>query len=154
MSRLRPLFSLILVSLVTLLISCSSPNVVATPSSYTPLQIEKIQKYAPEVVAVQERATELQKLIEKKDWIDVSNFIHGPVAEARLNMNYIVSNLLPEEQAKARQIVRDMFNNLVRIDQAAKESNAQKALNSYNTVFADIDKFLDLLPENTLSGEA
>jgi photosystem II protein PsbQ len=154
MSRIRPLFCLILVSLATLLISCGGPNVVATPPSYTPLQIEKIQEYVPEVVAVQKRGAQLQKLIQNKNWTDVSNFIHGPVAEARLNMNYIVSNLLPEEQPTARKIVRDMFNNLVKIDQAAKERNPQKALNSYNAAFADIDKFLDLLSKNALSGEA
>ncbi len=154
MSRIRPLFSLILVSLATLLISCGGPNVAATPPTYTPLQIQKIQEYTPEVVAVQQRAAELQRLIQTKNWTDVSNFIHGPVAEARLNMNYIVSNLLPEEQKQGRKIVRDMFNNLVKIDQASKDADVLQALNYYDAAFADIDRFLGLLPKNTVSGEA
>ncbi len=153
MSRLRPIFSLILVSLATLLISCGGPNVAATPPTYTSLQIEKIQEYVPEVVAVQERAAELQKLIQNQDWTNVSNFIHGPVAEAKLNMNYIISNLLPDRQKEARKVAREMFNNLVKIDQAAKEANPQKALSYYSAAFTDIEKFLDLLPKNTLPSD-
>ncbi|MEM9923769.1 MAG: photosystem II protein PsbQ [Cyanobacteria bacterium P01_D01_bin.50] len=154
MSRLRPIFSLILVSLATLLISCGGPNVAATPPTYTSSQIETIQEYAPKIIAVKERSAELQKLIQDKDWIDVDNFIHGPITEAKFNMNYITSNLLPEQQKSARNIVRDMSNNLSKLYDAAKESNLQQALNSYDAAFADINKFLDLLPENTASGEA
>ncbi|MBV6621839.1 MAG: photosystem II protein PsbQ [Rivularia sp. (in: Bacteria)] len=154
MSRLRPLFSLILISLATLLISCGGPNVAATPPTYTQSQIEKIQEYVPEIVAVQERGAELQKLIQNRDWIDVGTFIHGPMAEARLNMNYIVSNLLPEQQKPARKLVRDMFNNLVKIDQAAGEGNSGQALNAYDAAFADINQFLDLMPTKSVSDEA
>ena len=93
MSRLRPVFSLILVSLATLLISCGGPNVATAPPSYTPSQIEKIQEYVPDLVAVKDRGSELQKLIENEDWIDVGTFIHGPITEAKLNMNFIVYNL-------------------------------------------------------------
>lgn len=154
MSRLRPLFSLILVSLATLLISCGGPNVAATPPSYTPSQIEKIQEYVPEIVAVQERASELQKFIQSNDWVDVDTFIHGPMAEARLNMNFIVSNLLPEQQKQARKIVRDMFNNLVKIDQAADKADSPQALAAYDAAFADINQFLDLIPANTVPSGA
>ena len=151
MSRLRPIFSLILVSLATLLISCGGPNVAVAPPTYTPSQIEKIQEYVPDIVAVQERGSELQKLIQNNDWRNVDTFIHGPMTEARLNMNFIVSNLLPEQQKQARKIVRDMFNNLVKIDQGAKEANSGKALNAYDAAFADINQFLDLIPAKTVS---
>ncbi|MEM1393907.1 MAG: photosystem II protein PsbQ [Cyanobacteria bacterium P01_D01_bin.116] len=154
MSRLRPVFSLILVSLATLLISCGGPNVAVAPPSYTQSQIQKIQEYVPEIVAVQERGSQLQKLIQNQDWIDVGTFIHGPMAEARLNMNFIISNLVPEQQKEARKIVRDTFNNLVKIDQAADERNSQKALAAYNATFSDISKFLDLIPAKTVPDEA
>lgn len=154
MSRLRPVFSLILVSLATLLISCGGPNVAVAPPSYTPSQIEKIQEYVPEIVAVQERGSELEKLIQNEDWIDVGTFIHGPMTEARLNMNFIVSNLVPEQQKQARKIVRDMFNNLVKIDQAADAGSSRQALTAYDAVFSDISQFLDLLPAKTVSDEA
>ena len=155
MPRLRPIFSIILVSLATLLISCGGPNVAVAPPTYTPSQIEKIQEYVPEIVDVRERGAELQKYIQNRDWIDVSNFIHGPMTEARFNMNYIVSNLLPEDQKQARKLVRETFNNLVKIDQAADKANAPQALTSFDAAFADIDQFLNLLPQaKTLPGEA
>lgn len=154
MPRLRPIFSLILVSLATLLISCGGPNVAATPPTYTPEQLEKIQEYSPKIVAVKERSAELQELIEDKDWINVDNFIHGPMTEAKLNMKYLASNLLPEQQKSAQKILREMSSNLVKIYDAAKEADIQQALNSYDAAFADIDKFLDLVPENTASDEA
>lgn len=154
MPRLRPIFSLILVSLATLLISCGGPNVAATPPTYTPEQLQKIQEYAPKIVAVQERSAELQELIEDKDWINVDNFIHGPMTEAKLNMKYLASNLLPEQQKSAQKILREMSSNLVKIYDAAKEADIQQALNSYDAAFADIYKFLDLVPENTASDEA
>ena len=153
MSRLRPIFSLILVSLATLLISCGGPNVAVAPPSYTQSQIEKIQEYVPDIVAVQERGSELQKFIQNQDWVDVDTFIHGPMAEARLNMNYVVANLLPEQQKQARKIVRDMFNNLVKIDQATSQGNSGQALNAYEAAFADINQFLDLIPAKTVSDE-
>lgn len=154
MSRLRPFFSLILVSLATLLVSCGGPNVAATPPTYSPAQLETIEQYLPKIVAVEERSAELQQLIQEKDWIDVDNFIHGPMTEAKLNMQYVTSNLLAGEQKQARKILREMSNNLVKIYDAAKVANQAQALNSYNAAFADIDKFLDLIPQNTSSDEA
>jgi len=153
MSRLRPVFSLILVLIATLLISCGGPNVAAAPPTYSESQIQKIQEYVPEIVAVQERGSELQKLIQNNDWIDVGTFIHGPMTEARLNMNYIVSNLLPEQQKQARKIVRDTFNNLVKIDQAANEGDTREALTAYDAAFANLNQFLDLIPAKTVSDE-
>ena len=153
MSRLRPVFSLILVSLATLLISCGGPNVATAPPSYTQSQIEKIQEYVPDLVAVKDRGPELQKLIENEDWIDVGTFIHGPITEAKLNMNFIVSNLFPDQQKQARKIVRNMLNNLVKIDQAADARNSRQALSAYDAVFGDISQFLDLVPAEALSNE-
>lgn len=154
MARQRSIFSLILVLLATFLISCGGPNIAAPPPTYTTAQLEKIQTYVPQILAVRDRADELQDLIAKKDWIFVSNFIHGPIAEARLSMNYVIPNLLPKEQPAARQITKDLFNHLIKIDQAAKDANSLVALNNYEAVFDDIDKFLQLLPETSTPGEA
>jgi hypothetical protein len=42
-----------------------------------------------------------------------------------------------------------LLNDLVKIDQAAATGNTSLALNKYQEVFADIDKFLELVPEKT-----
>ncbi|QLE58283.1 photosystem II protein PsbQ [Nostoc sp. TCL26-01] len=154
MARQRSIISLILVLLATFLISCGSPTTAVAPPTYTTAQLEKIQGYSPEIQAVRDRSDELKTLIQKGEWIDVGNFIHGPITEARLTMTYITPNLLPKDQPTARQITKDLLNHLVKIDQAATAGNTQLALSNYKAAYADIDKFVELLPETSTQSEA
>jgi photosystem II protein PsbQ len=154
MARQRSIFSLIIVLLATFLISCGGPSVAVVPPTYTAAQLEKIQAYLPEIKATRDRAQELENLIQTNDWINVGNFIHGPITEARLTMTYITPNLLPKVQPASRQITRDFFNHLVKIDQAATAGDTQLALSNYKAAFTDIDKFLKLLPETSVQEES
>ncbi|WP_341526884.1 photosystem II protein PsbQ [Nostoc sp. UHCC 0302] len=154
MVRQRSILSFFLVLLATFLISCGGPGTAVVPPSYTPSQIEKIQAYIPEIEAVRDREAELKKYIQAKDWINVSNFIHGPITEARLNLTYITPNLLPKDQDTARQITRDLFNHLVKVNQGASSGNSQLASTNSQAAFADIDKFLQLLPQTNSQSEA
>ncbi|MEH1942244.1 MAG: photosystem II protein PsbQ [Nostoc sp.] len=146
MVRQRSIFSFFLVLLATFLISCGGPGVAVAPPTYTATQLERIQAYVPEIQAVRDRSQELKSLIQRGDWINVRNFIHGPITEARLNLTYVIPNLLPKDQPPARQITRDLFNDLVKLDKATSAGKAQPALTSSEAAFADIDKFLQLLP--------
>jgi photosystem II protein PsbQ len=145
----RSIFSLILVLLATFLISCGGPSVATAPPTYTPTQVAKIQEYVPDIQVVRDRSEELKSLIQKGEWINVGNFIHGPITEARLNMTYVIPNLLPQDQPKARQITKDLLTHLVKIDQAATVGNTSLALSNYKETVADFDKFLQLIPEST-----
>ncbi|HCQ20602.1 photosystem II protein PsbQ [Aphanizomenon flos-aquae NRERC-008] len=149
MVRQRSILSLIFVLLATFLISCNSPTIATVPPSYTAAEVAKIQEYVPGIQMVRDRSPELQNLITTGEWVKVGNFIHGPMTEARLNMTYIIPNLAKQNQAQARQISKDLLNDLVKIDQAAATGNTSLALNKYQEVFADIDKFLELVPEKT-----
>ena len=149
MVRQRSIFSLIFVLLATFLISCGSPTVATVPPSYTAAEVAKIQEYVPGIQMVRDRSSELQNLIKAGEWVKVGNFIHGPMTEARLNMTYIIPNLAKQNQAKARQISKDLLNDLVRIDQAAAAGNISLAASKYQEAFADIDKFLELVPEKS-----
>jgi photosystem II protein PsbQ len=147
MPRQRSILSLILIVLASFLISCGSPSVATPPPTYTEAQLQRIQEYVPDVLTVRDRSEEFRQLIQNKQWIKVGNFIHGPMAEARLDMTYITSNLLPKDQPAARQITRDLFNHLVKLDQAATAGNTQTVFSNYQAAYADIDQFLKLLPE-------
>ncbi|MEH2420808.1 MAG: photosystem II protein PsbQ [Nostoc sp.] len=151
MARQRSIFSFVLVLLATFLISCGGSGVAVAPPTYTATQLERIQAYVPEIQAVRDRSQELKTLIQRGDWINVRNFIHGPVTEARLNLTYVTPNLLPKDQPPARQITRDLFNDLVKLDKATSAGNAEIALSNSQAAFADIDKFLDLLPKTEKS---
>ncbi|AFY45511.1 photosystem II protein PsbQ [Nostoc sp. PCC 7107] len=154
MARQRSIFSIILVFLATFLISCGGPRVAVAPPTYTADQIAQIQEYVPEIQTVRDRADELKDLIQTNEWIDVGNFIHGPMAEARLTMTYITPHLLPKDQTAARQITKDLLTHLVKLDQAAGRGNSLVALNNYQAVFTDVDKFLQLLPEGSKQAES
>jgi photosystem II protein PsbQ len=149
MSRQRSLLSLVLVLLATFLISCGSPTVAKAPPTYTTEQLTKIQVYVPDIQAVRDRSGELTSLIQQKDWVNVDNFIHGPITQAKMNISYVIPNLLPKEQSAAREIARDLFKHLVKIDQAATDRNTLVALNNSQAAVADIDKFLELLPQTS-----
>lgn len=154
MARQRSFLSLILVLLATFLISCGNPTTATAPPTYTTAQLEKIQEYVPNILAVRDRASELQQLIQTQQWIKVGNFIHGPMAEARLSMNYLSANLLERDQTAARKVARELFDDLVKIDSAADTANKISALNNSEKAFADIDKFLKLLPQTTSQSQA
>jgi photosystem II protein PsbQ len=147
MVRQRSILSLIIVLLTTFLISCGNPSIATTPPSYTSAQLVKIQEYVPDIQVVRDRSEELKNLIQSGEWIKVGNFIHGPMTEARLNMTYVIPNLVPQEQPKGRQITKDLLGHLVKIDQAASVGNTSLALSNYKDAFADVDRFLQLIPE-------
>jgi len=147
MARQRSILSLILVLLTTFLISCSGPSVATPPPTYTPEQLERIQEYLPPLIAVRDRSEELQELIRNNEWVKVGNFIHGPMAEARLAMKYITSNLLGDNQSNARKVTRQLFNDLVKIDQGASNANSMVAARNYQAAYADIERFLELVPD-------
>lgn len=147
MARQRSILSLILVLVASFLISCSSPTVAKVPETYSPEQIQRIQAYLPKIVDVRDRAPELADLIQKRDWIFVGNFIHGPMAELRLAMNYVTSNLLSKDQPTGRKLTRELFDDLVKIDKAAADGSYQQATSYYKAALEDIDAFLQLVPQ-------
>jgi len=150
MARYRSILSLMLVIVTSFLVSCSSPSAVKLPATYTVSQVELIRRSVPEILTLRDRmSNELQTLIQRRDWIDVSNFIHGPLGELRLEMINISRSLLPPDQEKARLLTRDLFDNLVKIDQAAKDGQYQKVMQNYREALADIDNFLQLVPTSS-----
>ena len=150
MVRSRSILSLVLAMVAVFLISCGSPTVAKAPPTYTPAQIEQIQEYAPTLLALRDRMSEIPILIQRRDWIGVRNFIHGPLGELRLKMTYITRNLLPTEQKTARQITRQLFDDLVKVEQSIEENSTQGAVRNYQAAFADINKFVDLIPKQAV----
>ena len=150
MVRSRSILSLILAIVAVFLISCSSPTVSKVPPTYTAAQIEQIKEYAPTLLALRDRMSEIPVLIQRRDWIGVRNFIHGPLGELRLKMTYITRNLLPTEQTKAREITRELFDDLVKVEQSIEENSTIGAVRNYQTAFADINQFIDLVPKQAI----
>lgn len=151
MVRSRSLLSLILAIMAVFIVSCGGPTAAKLPQTYTPVQIEQIQEYLPDIVSLRNRMSEVPILIQRRDWIGVRNFIHGPLGELRLKMTYVTRNLLPAQQKAAREVTRQLFDDLVKVEQAIEESSTQGAVRNYQAALADINKFLDLVPQEAQS---
>lgn len=148
MALYRSLVALILVIVATLTISCSYA-IAATKSAttYTPAQIEQIQVFVPRIQAARDRLDELQTLIQKREWVDVGTFIHGPLGELRQNLNRLALRLNPQDKAAAQQAAKDLYNDLVRIDQSAQEGKYQQVVSNYRSALQEFDSFLQLIPK-------
>lgn len=154
MVRHRSILSFILTIVAIFLVSCGSPTTATVPPTYTSAQVEQIQEYVPKILALRNRMKEIPTSVQRRDWIDVSNFVHGPIGELRLQMTYVTRNLLPQDQKKAQQLTRDLFNELVQIDQAAQAADARKAVSNYQQALADIDNFVRLIPQPAPQAES
>ncbi|NES81837.1 MAG: photosystem II protein PsbQ [Moorea sp. SIO2B7] len=142
----RAILPLLLVAVTTLLVSCGEPS-SKVPLTYTPERIAAIQESAAPVQSVRERMSELQNLIQEKDWVYTDNFIHGPLGFLRQDMRYVSEKLLPSDEKKAKKLSKDFFADIVKIDAAAKNDNYSAAVSAYGEALRDFDAFLNLVPD-------
>ena len=144
MSRLRPLFSLVLVLVATVLVACSDPQ-VKVPTTYSPEKIAQLQVYAKPLNIARERLDNVQSLISEQNWVDTQTYIHGPLGQLRQDTLRMSRALLPKDQKTAKQIAQKLFGDLERIDSAAKERNLSQAKIQYQEALDDFDAFLSLI---------
>ena len=145
MVKFRSALAFILMLIMVTLISFSGVA-EAKSLSYTPAQVEEIQTYTAEVLALRDRLPELATLIEKQNWTFARNFIHGPMGELRAKMAYISRSLLPDVQAKARDRAKETFKSLVAIDAAAEKEDYKAAVRSLDQTIKGLNSFLELVP--------
>lgn len=149
MLRFRSILTVVLTITLAFLLSSGSPALAAkatkTPS-YTPAQLEQIQRYATSVEELQNRMVEIPTLIQQQRWVDLKTFIHGPLGELRIRMARLARSLAPQSQKVAQQAAKDVFEHLVAIDEAADLGDATKAFRNYNEALKDLDAFFSLLP--------
>lgn len=138
---------LILVLVVTFLTACGGSPEAKVPPTYTAEKIAQLQQYAGPITAARQRMPELAILILKKEWIDVENFIHGPLGQVRGSMGFISRNLLPKDQDTAKQAAKELFVHLEKIDTAAKANRVDIAEQQFAEALKDFDAFLDLIPD-------
>jgi photosystem II protein PsbQ len=146
MKPYKSILASLLAVVMVFLVSCGSPT-PTKPPTYTPETLEQISSYESELLAFRDRMIELEELINKPDWVDVSNLIHGPLGDLRRDMSYASRLLLlPKEQKNALAQAREVFRHLETIDLAAQEQNYLLAEENYAKALKDFDEFLSLLP--------
>lgn len=147
MRRLRPLVSLLLAAAVTLgLVGCGAPSEKET-ATYSNEQIAQIQTRLQPVQQARERLPELEEAIEARRWSDVESLIHGPLGKLRRDMTYITRQLLPRDREQAEELADRVFDDLERIDAAAKSADRGSAVTNYGRAEQALEGFLDLVPQ-------
>ena len=145
MKILRSIFSLLLVLVATVLVSCGSPE-AAAPPTYTPDKLQTIKTYRIPVDVARDNMNKLGELIDEEDWVNTRSFIHGPLGFLRRDFRYLSDALLPDDATKAKEIADDIFLRLENLDAAAKEKDTRTVASEYRKAVADFDEYIDLVP--------
>lgn len=148
MKLYRSILSCILALLTAFVVGCGAPE-VAEPPTYSDVQLEQIQNYKTDILGLRDRMrTELESYINDRKWIEVDNFVHGPLGTMLQEMNYLTRNLLPNDQPPAKKLSREMFEHLVQVGKAAEVGDQRQAAAQYKQALDDLDAFLDLAPQS------
>lgn len=146
MAKFRSILALVFCTLLAIvMVGCSGP--AAVKPTYTPERIAEIQGYSQDLHELSDRLPELQDLIQQEDFIFARNFIHGPLGEIRVIMSRIAGDLLPKDQKAARDLAKQIANDLVEIDQASASNNYKEAIRYYGETVKDLESFYNLLPQ-------
>ena len=148
MTRHQPILALILAFFATFLVSCGNAANVPPPT-YTAEQVAQIQNYTTSIQAMRDRMPELDDLIQEKEWQRTMAFVRGPLGDLRRAGKQIVFNALPRDRKPLESAASDLFKDLVKIDQAAKDRDYFVADSNYQQTLQDFDRFLDLIPGQT-----
>ncbi|NEP19437.1 MAG: photosystem II protein PsbQ [Leptolyngbya sp. SIO4C1] len=142
----RSVVSVLLAAIATFLVSCSSGSNVTAPT-YSPDQLSQIEIYAGRIAASQQRLPELVRYIERKDWNNVDNFIHGPLGELRARMVRMANLLLPDDKKQATALAEEVGTHLEGISLAAQDYDFSRAANEYSEFERDLTALLNIVPE-------
>ena len=146
MKIIRSIFSVMLILVATVLVSCGSPK-AAAPPTYTPEKLQTIKTYRIPVDVARDNMSKLGEFIDEQDWVDTRSYIHGPLGFLRRDFRYLSDALLPDDAKEAKEIAEDIFLRLENIDAAAKEKDGRKVSSEYLKAIADFDSYFELIPE-------
>lgn len=144
----RSILSLLLALVATVLVSCGGAKENTPPPTYSSEQIQQIERSATPVKQARERLSELESLLNEKRWSDADSLLHGPLGGLRQEMTYVTRNLLPKDQKPARNLAKELFKDIERIDAAIDDEDYSVALQNYDRALKDFDQYLDLLPDS------
>ncbi|MEB3283451.1 MAG: photosystem II protein PsbQ [Lyngbya sp.] len=154
MKRYRSILACLLAFVMAFIVGCGSPQ-VKEPPTYSDAQLQQIQKYESDILGLRDRmTTELPAYINTSKWVEVDNFVHGPLGTLLQEMNYLTKNLLPNDQPPARKLSREVFEHLLQVGEAAEKADRSLAASSYQAALEDLDAFLNLVPQASQAPKA
>ena len=145
MKQYRAVVGILLAAIATFLVSCSSGTEAVVPT-YTPEKISLLQNYVGRIEQARDRLPELERYIQKDNWVNVDNFTHGPLGQLKPQIVRLTGQLLPEDQKKAKAIAEEISGHLQNLDAASQERNYKDAIFQFEEFKTDFDTLLDIVP--------
>jgi photosystem II protein PsbQ len=144
---LRPVLSVVLGLVATVLVACGGPNVAAPPPTYSQFQLDRIQEYSRSILQQHQRFEDLAAAIQAGNEPEAKAITNGPLGEMLRDMQSLNRNLLPKAQPAARELARALFDDFVGVDQALLVKNTAEANRAFAAAGADFERYINLLPE-------
>ena len=145
MKQYRAVVGILLAAIATFLVSCSGGTEAVVPT-YTPEKISQLQNYVGRIEQARDRLPELERYIQKDNWVNVDNFTHGPLGQLKPQIVRLTSQLLPEDQKKAKAIAEEISGHLQNLDAASQERNYKDAIFQFEEFKTDFDTLLGIVP--------
>lgn len=145
MKQYRAVVGVLLAMVATFLVSCSGDTQVAPPT-YTPEKISQIQNYVGRIEQARDRLPELERYIQKDNWVNVDNFTHGPLGQLKQQISRLNGQLLVEDQKKAKVLAEEISAHLQNLDEASQDRNYNDAIFQFEEFKTDFDALLDIVP--------
>ncbi len=146
MRRYKAVVGILLAAIATFLVSCGGGPEAVAPT-YTPEKIAQLTNYVSRLESSRNRFPELLNYIEKDNWVNVDNFTHGPLGQLRSELSRLSSQLLSEDQPKAKALSEEILGHLQNLDEASQERNYGEALTQYREFVGDFEALLSIVPE-------
>ncbi|MEO0541780.1 MAG: photosystem II protein PsbQ [Cyanobacteria bacterium P01_A01_bin.105] len=137
--------TIVIVAIAALTVSCGG-NVAEAPPTYTPEKIAQIQIYAGRLTQSQARLPELLGYIDKKNWANIDNFIHGPLGELRTQMIRLSGQLLEAEKKQVVALADDVAADLEGMSVAVEEFNQAEAYSTFDAFESDFAELINVIP--------
>lgn len=154
MKRYRSILACLLAFVMAFIVGCGSPE-VKEPPTYSDAQLEQIQNYKTDILGLRDRMTsELPAYINNRKWVEVDNFVHGPLGTLLQEMNLLTKNLLPNDREPARKLSREVFEHLLQVGEAAETADQSLAQTNYQAALQDLNAFLDVVPQPSQAPQA
>lgn len=145
MKQYRAVVGVLLAMVATFLVSCGNDTAAVVPT-YTPDKIAELQNYVGRIEQARDRLPELQRYIEKDNWVNVDNFTHGPLGQLKSQIVRLNNQLLPDDQKKAKVLAEEISGHLQNLDEASQSRNNSDAIFQFQEFETDFDALLDLVP--------
>lgn len=107
--------------------------------------------YAARISKLSDRLEVLQKYVDSNNWNNIRTYIHGPLGEVRRDIAYLAQGLQGTAKQSAKALGKAIADDLVKLDFAAKNTDAAAVQSAFLQVTQHFDQLLALLPQSPKS---